>query len=336
MTVTNITETTVDLTWSTTDNVGVTDYEVFQDITGVGSPVSLGVTGGATLMNVTGLSLGASYDFTVYAEDAAGNVSSASNIVVVATNDTTPPATVDDLTSSNVTDVSVSLSWSQVTDNIAVVDYEIFQDDVSIGFSNGFSTYEVGGLAELTIYRFKVTAIDAAGNSSGLSNVEVVETPKENEATNYDSQNANLFSVNWAAKDLFAVGNVGIGTLPSASYKLAVDGNVIAEEVRVALKANWPDYVFEDDYDLESLDKVEGFINTYGHLKNIPNAFTVESEGISLGEMNALLLRKIEEITLYTIQQEKKINALSKENDQLQSLNERLQEVEKLIEELKK
>ena len=331
---TNITETTADLTWSTTDNVGITDYEVFQDITGVGSPVSIGLTGGTASMNITGLTLGTSYDFTVYAEDAASNISLVSNTVVVATVDTTPPATVDDLTSSNITDVSATLSWSQVTDNVAVVDYEIFQDDVSIGLSGGFSSYEVGGLTELTIYRFKITAIDAANNSSELSNVEIVETPKENEATNYNSQNANLFSVDWAAKDFFAVGNVGIGTLPSANYKLAIDGNVIAEEVRVALKANWPDYVFEDDYNLEPLNKVEEFINTYGHLKDIPDALTAESDGISLGEMNALLLKKIEELTLYTIQQEKKINSLSKENNQLQSLNERLQDVEKLIEQI--
>ena len=202
--------------------------------------------------------------------------------------------------------------------------------------TGGFSSLDITGLVELTIYRFKVTAIDAAGNTSQLSNVEIVETINESGGVVFTNLNARLPSVDWIAKDIYAAGRIGIGTFPNPNYKLAVNGNVIAEEVRVALLANWPDYVFEDNYELESLSKVEEFINTYGHLKHIPNASTTKTNGISLGEMNGLLLRKIEELTLYTIQQEKKINALDKENEQLQSLNERLQEVEKIIEQLKK
>jgi len=332
---TNTTETTTDLTWSTTDNVAVTDYEVFQDITGNGTPVSLGLTGGTASMNVTGLIIDTSYDFTVYAKDAANNTSLVSNTATVVTSDITPPAAVDDLTSSNTTHDSTTLTWSQTTDNIGVVDYEVFQDDVSIGTTSGFSNFDITGLSELTIYRFKVRAIDAAGNTSALSNVEIVETLKEGGATYYTNLNANLLSIDWAAKDLFVVGNIGVGIPPSSNYKLAINGNVIAEEVRVALQANWPDYVFEKNYELEPLDKVALFIKTYGHLKNIPNAESVEKNGIDIGHMNGLLLRKIEELTLYTIQQENKIDALILENKQLEILNNRLLEVEKLIQELK-
>ncbi len=332
----NITETTVDLTWSTTDNVGVTNYEVFQDISGVGSPVSIGLTGGTTTMNVTGLTLGSSYDFTVYAQDAASNVSSVSNTVVVVTVDITPPATVNDLTSSNVTDTTASLSWSPVSDNIGVVNYEIFQDDVSIGFSGGLSSFDVTSLTELTVYRFKVTALDAAGNSSALSNVEIVETIKESNSTSYTNLNSNSINFDWTARNIFAFGSIGVGVLPSPNYKLAVGGNIIAEEVKVSLQANWPDYVFEKEYYLTPLSEVEAFIEEYGHLKHIPSAENAEKDGISLGEMNSLLLRKIEELTLYTIQQEKKINDLNQKNEQLQSLNKRLQEIEKILADLNK
>ncbi|MBV1888584.1 MAG: fibronectin type III domain-containing protein, partial [Urechidicola sp.] len=359
------TETTTILTWTAaTDNVAVTDYEVFQDVTGVGTPVSIGLTGGPNTMNVSSLVLGTSYDFTVYAKDAAGNTSLVSNTETVPTLDTTPPAAIDDLTSSNITYNTVDLTWSPVTDNVGVVDYRVYQDGSPIGLTGGLSSFSVSSLVELTVYQFKVTALDAAGNESVLSNVEIVETPKESTEINYTNLNSNLISVDWSSANLFAVGNVGIGAVPSATYKLevngkvytkdlyadgnvgigidsnptyklAVGGNIIAEEVRVALIANWPDYVFEKNYELSSLTEVEAFINKYGHLKNIPSAFETELNGIGIGEMNALLLRKIEELTLYAIQQEKKINALDIENKQLQSLNERLLEVEKLLEKLK-
>ena len=99
-------------------------------------------------------------------------------------------------------------------------------------------------------------------------------------------------------------GNVGIGTLTPDS-KLSVNGNIRAREIKVET-SGWPDYVFETDFSLPSLADTERFINKHGHLPDVPKAAEVEANGVSLGEMNKILLQKIEEITLHLIDMEKK------------------------------
>ncbi|SFC65893.1 hypothetical protein SAMN04487891_1184 [Flagellimonas taeanensis] len=104
-------------------------------------------------------------------------------------------------------------------------------------------------------------------------------------------------------------GRIGIGTTyPDA--KLAVKGNIHAEEVKVDLSVPGPDYVFKEGYDLKSLEEVQNYINEHGHLPNIPSAKEMEEEGIQLGEMNMKLLEKIEELTLYVIKQQGEIDYL--------------------------
>lgn len=103
-------------------------------------------------------------------------------------------------------------------------------------------------------------------------------------------------------------GQVGIGTTDPGNYKLAVEGNICARKVRVTEAPFWSDFVFESDYQLMSLEEVEAFIEQNGHLPGVPSAEEVESDGVDLLEMNAILLQKIEELTLYIIELEKKIN----------------------------
>ncbi|MDD7886027.1 hypothetical protein [Flavivirga sp. 57AJ16] len=109
---------------------------------------------------------------------------------------------------------------------------------------------------------------------------------------------------------------IGIGVTSSeipADYNLAIAGRIISEEVKVQLKnSGWPDFVFEKDYNLPTLKEVEQHINEKGHLQDIPSAKDVASNGILLGDMHAKLLQKIEELTLYTIEQQKLIEAQSK------------------------
>ena len=105
-------------------------------------------------------------------------------------------------------------------------------------------------------------------------------------------------------------GSVGIGTSNPQGYKLAVAGNMIAEEVVVKLQGNWPDYVFKPEYHLPSLSEVESFIQAHSHLPNVPSEKDIQENGIKQGEMDAVLLRKIEELTLYMIEQQKEIEAL--------------------------
>jgi len=128
---------------------------------------------------------------------------------------------------------------------------------------------------------------------------------------NTDTTNPLIYG-DFSAKHLAFNGDVSIGTYlttdDGVTYALSVAGKVRAQEVKVY--TDWADYVFEDNYDLPTLSEVEAHIEEHGHLQDIPSAETVEDNGIELGEMNKLLLQKIEELTLYTIEQEKRLKAL--------------------------
>ena len=113
-------------------------------------------------------------------------------------------------------------------------------------------------------------------------------------------------------------GQVGIGVtsmanMPDDQYLLAVDGKIISEEVRVEMSGTWPDYVFEDGYDLKPLAQLESEIAFLGHLPGIPEASIIENEGFELGDMQKRMMEKIEELTLYMIEADKEINALKAE-----------------------
>jgi len=113
-------------------------------------------------------------------------------------------------------------------------------------------------------------------------------------------------------------GKTGLGVVPSGDYRLEVNGTIRAKEIIVA--SDWADFVFDEDYKLPSLSEVEAHIAEFGHLPGIPSEEDVESQGVSLGEMNARLLQKVEELTLYTLEQQKEIEELralilSKENN---------------------
>ena len=128
-----------------------------------------------------------------------------------------------------------------------------------------------------------------------------------------------------SGSDLFIPkGNVGIGTTNTKGYDLAIAGKAVAEEVVVKLQSAWPDYVFENVYELPTLEEVEKQIKDKGHLSNIPSAEEVEKNGVELGEMNKKLLEKIEELTLYTIEQEKRIKELEKQQNKIKELEEKL------------
>jgi hypothetical protein len=101
-------------------------------------------------------------------------------------------------------------------------------------------------------------------------------------------------------------GKVGINTL-TPDAELAVNGTIHTREVKVDL-TGWPDYVFEKDYKLMSLEETKAYIDANKHLPEVPSAKEMEKNGVNLGEMNLLLLKKVEELTLYSIEQNQKLN----------------------------
>jgi hypothetical protein len=110
-----------------------------------------------------------------------------------------------------------------------------------------------------------------------------------------------------------ANGNVGIGTITPGSYRLAVAGKIAAAgEVRVfnVGTTTFPDYVFAPDYKLPSLEETEKYVKENHHLPEVPSASEIEKDGMSLNEMNVLLLKKVEELTLYMIE-------LKKQNEEI-------------------
>jgi hypothetical protein len=144
--------------------------------------------------------------------------------------------------------------------------------------------------------------------------------------------NAPEFRINLGKKEHFCIdylGNVGIGKTADTSTKLDVAGTIRATEIKV--EAQTADFVFDENYPLRSLDEVEEFIKTRGHLPSIPSAERMEKNGVNLAEMNKLLLQKIEELTLYAIEREKEVRELKAEGNRQK---ERLEQKEMDVEEL--
>ncbi len=109
----------------------------------------------------------------------------------------------------------------------------------------------------------------------------------------------------------FVTQTLSIGTNDTPEgFSMAVDGGILTSELTIELANNWPDYVFDETYDLKNLAEVEQFINENKHLPDVPSSADVQENGINVGEMNAQLLKKIEELTLYLIDQQKEIDEL--------------------------
>lgn len=112
-----------------------------------------------------------------------------------------------------------------------------------------------------------------------------------------------------------------VGTADVSAYKLFVQGGILTDELRI--RTGWADYVFEKNYKLQSLSEVEHFIKKNGHLPNVPSAKSVESDGLSVGEIARIQQEKLEELTLHLIEQSKEINNLRKEINELKAATQK-------------
>ncbi|WP_440880412.1 hypothetical protein [Tenacibaculum sp. C7A-26P2] len=205
------------------------------------------------------------------------------------------------------------------------------EGDIGIGVTQPKMKLELGGLSNYDGIKlgnyFKIRTSSLSSNHFVLENI---------------APTGNLYirsKVNGTLGDLIlndAGGNVAIGTTNTKGFKLGVNGKIAATEVKVATYSNWADFVFKEDYHLPTLLDVENHIKEKGHLKDIPSAKEVEQNGFFLGEMDAKLLQKIEELTLYTIEQEKKLVIQQKEIEELKEQNSRIKDLEILVQKLLK
>ncbi len=113
----------------------------------------------------------------------------------------------------------------------------------------------------------------------------------------------------WGTGNIYASGNVGIGTTDTKGYKLAVNGRILSKGLKVQMEG-WSDFVFDKNYKLATLEETEKYILQNKHLKDVPSEKEVVANGIEVGEMNKILLQKIEELTMQLIQLNKRVNQL--------------------------
>lgn len=157
---------------------------------------------------------------------------------------------------------------------------------ITSGSNINFNTGNVGIGTTSPAYKLDV------GGVVNASGIYINGAPFAGGGSQWTSASSNIY---------FSTGNVGIGTT-APDAKLAVKGTIHAQEVKVDLNVPGPDYVFNDDYKLLSLAEIKTYIDQHKHLPEIPSAKEMEANGVNLGEMNMLLLKKIEELTLYLIE----------------------------------
>jgi Phage T4 tail fibre len=168
---------------------------------------------------------------------------------------------------------------------------------------------------------------------ANLAKPVVSNTPAAGSDSDWFSTTTNLPSTNINA-DIYTLGNVGIGT-KKPDARLTVKGIIHTDEVKVDLDVP-ADYVFQKyftgnsalkpTYKMPNLAQLEAYIKQNHHLPQMPSAADIKTNGLELGKMNNLLLEKVEELTLYTIEQQKQ---LQNQAQLIEKLNQRLQQLEK-------
>ena len=205
------------LSWaSSTDNVGVTAYEVYR------GTISLGTTlAGVTSMDITGLTTGSTSAMKVRARDASGNWSAQSSALSVTTGgDVMPPTVPEGLATSAVALTTFTLTWNASMDDLAVTLYEVFRDGVSMG-TTAIPTFNLTGLTLNTTYAMAVRARDAAGNWSAVSAVLSVTTagdqlpPSAPDGLASSNLSPTGFTVSWSA---------AVDDLAVSGYEVFVNG----------------------------------------------------------------------------------------------------------------
>jgi len=167
-------------------------------------------------------------------------------------------------------------------------------DDGKVGINTYYPHYNLD--VQGSIFAKQLTLFD---NNLYRENIEGWVLRADEEGNAYWTDPAMLNDDDWiiSGNNIHRMdGTVGIGTNNTYGYKLAVNGAIITEEVTVKVSEDWPDYVFNSDYALLPLQQLESYIESNRHLPGIPTAENIQDEGLRLGEMERLLLKKMEEL----------------------------------------
>jgi hypothetical protein len=203
--------------------------------------------------------------------------------------------------------------------------------NVGVGVNPGLTTLDVYG----TFHVGSNSQVVAPSISSGGIYIAANRSSGQGEVNIYNVYNGASTSFIFSQKtgtstytdimSFFANGNVGIGTSNAGTARLAVEGTIETRKVVVTQTNPFPDYVFHPSYQLPRLDSVAGFIAANHHLPGMPSADSVARVGLDLGNNQVILVRKVEELTLYIIEQDKQ---LKQKDHQLEALDQRLKQLE--------
>lgn len=251
---------------------------------------SLTINGNISSYNVSDMNI-QTYDGTTY----SNRMTIARSNGFIGINKTNPAYQLDVVGTVNATSYLVNgapLSTSQWTSSGTTINYS----SGNVGIGQATPAYKLDVAGSINASSILINGQPFAGGGSQWATVGT--------------------SINYLA------GNVGIGT-SSPDAKLAVKGTIHTNEVKVDLNgAVAPDYVFEKDYTLMSLEDIKSFIDANKHLPEIPSGKEMEENGLQLGEMNLLLLKKVEELTLNLISINERLKQLENENTELRKLKE--------------
>jgi hypothetical protein len=264
------------------------------------------------------------------------------------------PTPVVSLTSpsNNVTlpeDANITISADASETGGTISHVEFYRDTVKIGDVSTAPYSMVWVASDPGTYALKARAIDGSGNAATSSITVHVESLHDfwsttgNSAANADTffvgtvdTNRLAFRTNNVERvSILGDGTVGIGTQNTYGYKLAVNGTAIFTKVKVKTAGTWPDYVFEKGYVLPGLAELERYLAEHKHLPDIISAAEAQKDGIDVAVQQAALLKKVEELTLYLIEENKQLKAQvrkdAEQNARITQLQQQLELLEKLI-----
>ena len=273
-------------------------------------------------LNFTGVTAGNNAVFTLVTLAAfTGNQSPTASAI------TSPAATAVFVANGNII---ITATAADPDNNL--VKMEFYQGTTKLGETTGGSPYTFTWTnVPAGTYSITAKAIDAGGLSFSSTALNIVvpaepgwslsgnagTTPGNHFIGTTDNQRLVFKAGNTESMTILPNGNVGIGTTNPQAL-LAVNGDIFTKKIRITPNG-WSDYVFEKDYRLPPLKEVAQFIREHHHLPDIQPAATVEKDGLDVGDHQVAILKKMEELTLYLIEQDKKIQQLTEKLEQQQA-----------------